>query len=118
MFRVYYGPPNSKWAIEEQICRQILARCKSNRAVVVGDFNFPCNDWDSLSAWDADGREFMRSIQKDILIQYLNSPTRRGALLDLILGNEPGQVVEFSVEEQLWNSDRNAVSFNILMDKD
>ena len=37
MLEVYYRLPNCQQEIEEQICRQILARCKSNRVIVVGD---------------------------------------------------------------------------------
>jgi len=55
-------PPNSQREIEEQICRQILARCKSNRVVVVGAFNLPYIDWDSFSARGMDGAEFVRNI--------------------------------------------------------
>ena len=95
MLGVYYRPPNSQREIEEQICRQILARCKSNRVVVVGDFNFPYIDWDSLSARGVDGAEFVRSVQEGFLKQYVDSPTREGAILDLVLGNEPARWLTF-----------------------
>ena len=85
---------------------------------MVGDFNFPYIDWDSLSARGLDGAEFVRSIQEGFLKQYVDSPTREGAILDLVLGNEPGQVVDVSVGEQFGNSDHNSVSFKVLMDKD
>ena len=45
--------------------------------------------------------------------QYVDSPTREGAILDLVLGNEPGQVVDVSVGEQFKNSDHNSVSFKV-----
>ena len=41
--------------------------------------------------------------------QYVDSPTRKGAILDLVLGNEPGQVVKVSVGEHVANSDHNSV---------
>ena len=117
MLGVYYRLPNSQQEIEEQICRQILARCKSNRVVVVGDFNLPYINWYSLSAWGVDGAEFVRSTQEGFLKQYVDSPTREGAILDLVLGNEPSHVVDVSVGEQFGNSDHNSVSFKVLMDK-
>jgi len=64
MLGVSCRPPNSQREIEEHICQQILARCKSNRVVVVGDFNFPYFDWDSVSARGGDGAEFGRSVQE------------------------------------------------------
>ncbi|PLS49478.1 hypothetical protein CYV29_15670, partial [Carnobacterium maltaromaticum] len=118
MLGLYYRPPNSEREIEVQICKQIMERCRSNRVVVIGDFNFPNIDWDSLSVRGPDGAEFVRSIQEGFLEQYVNSPTREGAILDLVLGNEPGQVVEVSVGDYFGNSDHNSVSFKILMDKD
>ena len=78
MLGVYYRPPNCQREIEEQIWRQILARCKTHRLVVVGDFNFPHIDWNSFSARGVDGAEFVRSIQEDFLKQYVDSPTRKG----------------------------------------
>eukprot|EP00061_Rhincodon_typus_P015994 g43974.t1 len=64
---LYYRLPSNRQETEEQICGQILARCKSNRVVVVDGFNFPNIDWDSLSAWVSDRAEFVRSIQEGFL---------------------------------------------------
>jgi len=87
MLGVYSRPPNSQWVVEEQLCRQIFEQCNKNRVVVVGDFNFPYIDWDSLSARGLDGAEFVRTVREGFLKQYFNSPTREGATLDLVLGN-------------------------------
>eukprot|EP00061_Rhincodon_typus_P002758 g18386.t1 len=84
---------------------------KSSRVVVMVDFNFPHIDWDSFSVWGSDGAEFVKSIQEGVLKQYVDSPTRKGAVLDLALGSEPGQVVNVSVGKQLGNSDHNSVTF-------
>ena len=85
--------------------------------VVVGDFNFPLLTGTHLVR-GVDGAEFVRSIQEGFLKQYVDSPTREGAILDLVLGNEPGQVVDISVGEQFRNSDHNSESFKVLMDED
>jgi len=39
-------------------------------------------------------------------------------MLDLGLGNEPGQVIKVSVGEHFGNSDHNSLSFKLLVDKD
>eukprot|EP00061_Rhincodon_typus_P000926 g13208.t1 len=103
MLGLYYRHPNSECELEVQICRQVLERCRSNRVVVMGDFNCPNIDWDSLNVRGLDGAEFVRSIQKGFIEQYVNSPTREGAILDLVLGNEPDQVVEVSVGDYFGN---------------
>eukprot|EP00061_Rhincodon_typus_P001690 g15475.t1 len=84
----------------------------------MGDFNFHNIDWDSLSVRGLDGAEFVRSIQDGFLEQYVNSPTRERAILDLVLGNDPGQVVRVLVGDYFGNRDHNSLSFRILMDKD
>lgn len=43
---LYYRHTNSQWQREEQKCRYIRERCKSNRVIVVGDFNVPNIDED------------------------------------------------------------------------
>jgi len=86
-----------------------MARCKSNRVVVVGDFNFPFIDWDSLSDRGVAGGGFLK--------QCVDSPAREGAILYLVLGDEPGQVVDVSGGEQFGNSDRNSVSLKVPMQR-
>ena len=44
--------------------------------------------------------------------------TRGGATLDLVLGNEPGQVLDLVVGEHFGESDHNLVSFIIAMERD
>eukprot|EP00061_Rhincodon_typus_P000587 g12144.t1 len=108
MSGLYDRPPNSEREIEVQICGQIMERCRSNRLVVMGDFNFPYIDWDSLGVRGLDGAEFVRSIQDGFLEQCVNSPIREGAILDLVSGNEPSQLVEVSVGDYFGNSDHNS----------
>ena len=36
----------------------------------------------------------------------------------MVLGNEPGQVIEVSVGEHFGNSDHNSIRFKVLVDKD
>eukprot|EP00061_Rhincodon_typus_P000882 g13077.t1 len=108
MLGLYYRPPNSEHETEVQICGQIMERWRSNRVVVMGDFNFPNIDWDSVSVRGLDGAELVRSTQEGFTEQYVNSPTLEGATLDLVLGNEPSQVVEVSVGNYFGNSDHNS----------
>eukprot|EP00061_Rhincodon_typus_P011387 g36344.t1 len=59
--------------------------------VIVGDFNFPDIDWDSIRTRGLDGAEFVKCIQEGFLKQNVDSSTRGGAVVDLVLDNEPGQ---------------------------
>eukprot|EP00061_Rhincodon_typus_P010747 g35270.t1 len=118
MLGVFYRPPNSPRDTEEQICNQILERCEKSRVVVVGDFNFPLIDGDSLRARGSDGEQFVRCVQEGFLRQYVDNPTREETILDLVLGNEPAQVIDVSVGEHFGLSDHNSIRFRVVVDKD
>eukprot|EP00061_Rhincodon_typus_P012255 g37878.t1 len=60
----------------------------ANRAVQESLVTIP------LQNRDLDVAEFVRTIQEGLLTQYANSLTKEGVILDLVLGNEPGQFSE------------------------
>ena len=115
---VFYRPPNSDRDVEERIGKQILERCNNNRVGVMGDFNFPNIDWNLPKARGLDGEEFVRCVQEGFLTQYVDKPTRGEAVLDLVLGNEPGQVSDLSVGEHFGDSDHNSISFTLALERD
>eukprot|EP00061_Rhincodon_typus_P019076 g48527.t1 len=91
MLGIFYRPPYSPWETEEQICSQILEKSEKSRVVVVGDFDFPIIDRDSLRTRVLDREQFVRCVQEGFLRPYVDNPTREEAILDLVLGNEPRQ---------------------------
>lgn len=48
----------------------------------------------------------------------MDSPSQRGAILDLVLGNKPGLLTGVSVEEYFGNSDHNSITFKLVRSKD
>lgn len=64
----------------------------------------------SLVARGLNGSEFVRYISEDFLKQQANSPTRGGTILDLVSGNEPGQV-----GKHFGNSGHKSLNFKIVM---
>ena len=52
-------------------------------------------------------------VQEGSLTQYVDKPTRGEAVLDLVFGNEPGQVSDLSVGEHFRDSDLNYINKNI-----
>jgi len=64
------------------------------------------------------GQSLDGASRRAFLKQSADSPTREGAILHLVLGNEPGLVANVSVGEQFGNSDHNSISFTVLMGKD
>ncbi|MBB6707146.1 hypothetical protein, partial [Proteus mirabilis] len=84
----------------------------------MGDFNFPDIDWENYSSSSLDGSVFVQCVQESFLTQYVDRPTRGEAILDLVLGNEPGQVLELEVGEHFGDSDHNSVIFTLVMERD
>ena len=115
---VYYRPPNGEHELEEQMCKEIADICSKHKVVIVGDFNFPHIDWEAHSVKGLDGLEFVKCVQDSFLQQYIEVPTRDGAVLDLLLGNAIGQLTDVCVGEHFGSSDHNSISFNIIMEKD
>ncbi|XP_059826924.1 uncharacterized protein LOC132394603 [Hypanus sabinus] len=115
---VYYRPPNGARELEEQMCKEIADICSKHKVVIVGDFNFPHVDWEAHSVKGLDGLEFVKCVQDSFLQQYIEVPTRDGAVLDLLLGNAIGQLTDVCVGEHFGSSDHNSISFNIIMEKD
>eukprot|EP00061_Rhincodon_typus_P000838 g12933.t1 len=83
----------------------------------MGDFNFLNIDWNLLSANSLDGEDFVRCVQEGFLTRYVDTLTTGEAILDLVLGNEPGQVSDFSLGEQFGDSNHNSLTFIIFIDR-
>lgn len=45
----------------------------------------------------------------------MDSPTREGTILDLVLGNEPGLATGVSMEEHSGDNDHNSTNFKIVL---
>jgi len=60
-------------------------------------------------------RRFLQSINDNFLMQMVEEPTRRGALLDLVLMNKEGQVDDVKAGGSLDCSDHKMVEFSILL---
>ncbi|XP_069768195.1 uncharacterized protein [Narcine bancroftii] len=116
---VYYRPPNGPRKLEEQICREIMYMCENHKVVIMGDFNFPHIDWDTHTVRGLHGLEFdcVLNVFDCILNQLVEELTRDGVILDLLLGNELGQVWDINVGEQIGSRDHNYVSFRVVLGK-
>ena len=111
---VYYRPPDEEEEVDEAFYRQLKAASQSQVLVLVGDFNHPDISWEDHTARQGQSRRFLQSIDDNFPMQMLEEPTRRGALLDLVLPNKEGLVEDVKVGDSLGCSDREMVEFRIL----
>ncbi|GAB0209462.1 mitochondrial enolase superfamily member 1 [Grus japonensis] len=80
----------------------------------MGDFNHPDICWRDNAAERKQSRKFLECIDDNFLLQVIEEPTRRGAMLDLLLTNKEGLVGDVKLKGSLGCSDHEMVEFRIL----
>ena len=111
---VYYRPPEQEEKIDEASYRQLQTASQSQALVLLGDFNHPDISWEDHTARQAQSRRFPQSINGNFLMQLVQEPTRKGALLDFALTNKEGLVEDVKVGGRLGCSDHEMVEFSFL----
>ncbi|GAB0208476.1 hypothetical protein GRJ2_003313300 [Grus japonensis] len=67
----------------------------------MGDFNHPDICWRGNTAGHKQSRKFLECIDDNFLLQVTEEPTRRGAMLDLVLTNKEGLVGDVKLKGSL-----------------
>ncbi|GAB0177717.1 hypothetical protein GRJ2_000237000 [Grus japonensis] len=80
----------------------------------MGDFDHPDICWRDNTAERKQSRKFLERVDDNFLLQVIEKPTRRGAMLDLILTNKEGLVGDVKLKGGLGCSDHEMVEFRIL----
>ena len=84
--------------------------------LIMGDFNYPNIDWKTGTAYhfaDPDTHDFIQTIEDCFYSQHVLCPTRKDAILDIILSRDPDLVSNVTVIHNLGNSDHNMVYFSV-----
>ncbi|GAB0188654.1 mitochondrial enolase superfamily member 1 [Grus japonensis] len=111
---VCYRPPDQGDRADEALYRQIGAASCSQALVRMGDFNHPDICWRDNAAERKQSRKFLECVDDHLLLQVIEEPTRRGAMLDLTLTNKEGLVGDGKLKGSLGCSDHETVEFRIL----
>ncbi|GAB0205366.1 hypothetical protein GRJ2_003002200 [Grus japonensis] len=111
---VCYRPPNQEDRADEALYRQIEAASHSQALVLMGDFNHPDISCKDNTAGHKQSRRFLEYIDDNFLLQVIEEPMRRGAMLDLVLTNKEGLVGDVKLKGSLGCSDQEMVEFKIL----
>ena len=74
----FYRPPGQSQELDSEIVKEIETACHSKEKgiVIMGDFNFPGIQWDSLSNTDHSSSVFINCILDNFLSQMVQEPTR------------------------------------------
>ncbi|GAB0184386.1 hypothetical protein GRJ2_000903900 [Grus japonensis] len=111
---VSYRPPNQEDRADEDLYRQIGAASCSQALVLMGDLNHPDICWKDNTAGHKQSRRFLECIDDNFLLQVIEYPTSRGAMLDLVLTNKEGLVENVKLKNSLGCSDHEMVEFQML----
>ncbi|GAB0208218.1 hypothetical protein GRJ2_003287500 [Grus japonensis] len=111
---VCYRPPDQGDRADEALYRQMEAASRSQALVLMGDFNHPDICWRDNAAEHKQSRKFLECVDDNFLLQVIEEPTRRGAMLDLVLTNKEGLVGDVKLKGSLGCSDHEMVEFRIL----
>ena len=88
-----------------------------NKLILIGDFNFPDIDWDSLSGDHHHSNIFCDIVYRFNLLQYVEQPTHKmGNILDLVLSNDTDLVKDLSIDSSQNHSplsDHFKISFKV-----
>ncbi|GAB0209576.1 hypothetical protein GRJ2_003423300 [Grus japonensis] len=106
---VCYRPPDQGDQADEALYRQMEAASRSQALVLMGDFNHPDICWRDNAAERKQSRKFLECVDDNFLLQVIEEPMRRGAMLDLVLTNKEGLVGDVKLKGSLscsdhWNS--------------
>jgi len=111
---VCYRPPDQDKRAYEALYRHIGEAPRSKALVLMGDFNHPDVCWRDNTAGYRQSRRFLECVDDNFLLQVIEEPTRRGAMLDLVLTNKEGWVGIVIVKGSLGCSDHEMMEFKIL----
>ncbi|PKU27748.1 dtw domain-containing protein 2 [Limosa lapponica baueri] len=83
--RVCYRLPDQEDLADEALYRQTGASSHSQALVLMWEFNHPNICWRDNTAGHKQSRTFLECVDDSFLLQVIEEPTRRGAMLDLVL---------------------------------
>ena len=107
-------PPDQEEAVDEAFLLQLQEVSRSWALVLMGDFKHPDICWDSGVVGGRQSRRFLESVEDNFLVQVIDGPTRREALLDLVLTSAEESIREINIGGSLGCSDHALVEFVIL----
>ncbi|KAJ7425634.1 hypothetical protein BTVI_02330 [Pitangus sulphuratus] len=112
---VYYWPPDQGAPIDEAFLLQLHASC-AEALVLLGDFNHPdiCRKSSTVSCRQS--RRNLECMESNFLTQVIDSPTRKDAILNLVITKTSELISNIKTGDSLGCSDHALVEFAVLRD--
>ncbi|GAB0205343.1 hypothetical protein GRJ2_002999900 [Grus japonensis] len=111
---VCYRPPDQEDQADEASYTQIGVASHSQALVLMGDFSHPDICWKDNTVRYKQSKRFLECVDYNFLLQVIEEPMRRGAMLDLVMTNKEGLVGNVKLKGSLGCTDHEMVEFKIL----
>ena len=111
---VCYRPPNQDEEVDKTFYKHLTEVSKFLALVLMEDFNLLDICWKCNTADRKQSSMFLECVEDNFLTQLVSTPTRGGALLDLLFPNREGLVGDVVVGGHLGLSDYEMIEFPIL----
>ena len=120
-----YRSPNST-SENNKLLNQLILNTSliGGKLLILGDFNFPTINWDSLSAphlFNHCASEFLAATQHAFLLQYVESPThtrpnQKPTLIELIFSQDEQTITNMTTSTPLGKSHHKVLRFHYAVD--
>ncbi len=98
---VTYRPPGQSREDDELMYSVLQRTLRNNDALVLGDFNLPHIDWQTLTGSEGESHSMLDFVEYNCFSQMVSEPTRKTNTLDLELVTQENLVDNASVGEHL-----------------
>jgi hypothetical protein len=109
---VTYRPPGQSQELDIEMY-QVLRQSLNNESVILGDFNLPHIDWETLTGVETESHRMLEFIEDNFLIQLVTEPTRENNILDLVIASQEHLINNITVGEHLGSCDHKVVRAEI-----
>ncbi len=112
LLAIVYRPPKQMRTDDTALYEKIKSSIRNITAVVVGDFNCPSINWNSLQG-DQEGSRLLEMVEDSFLSQIVTQPTRGNNILDLVLTSDTEVISDCEVGEILSGCYHHMIRFRI-----
>ncbi len=113
MVAIIYRPPRQQRTDDTAIYEEIQSNIRIINAVIVGDFNCPNINWNSMHGYQ-NGSRLIEKVEDSFLSQVVTQPTRGNNILDIILTTDTDLISDCDVGEISSGCDHHFIRFRIL----
>lgn len=107
------APQPEEEEVESDLLSQLGMAARKGNVIIMGDFNYPELDLADGAAHSLKARHFFYVLQDNFMSQFVDSPTGKNALQDLLITNNSDLVADVEIQDNLGTSNHRINTFRI-----